>query len=102
VIDSRTAQPITLSDLFTNQQDGLNRLSEQIKMLALGPGKVMPDEPANAPTPENFANWIPDADGMTMYFAPYQFGARNSYPITVPWPALTNVLAPSMVALTQG
>ena len=49
VIDSRTAQPITLKDLFANEQSGLNRLFEQTKAIwpkVYGQGDgPMPDEP---------------------------------------------------------
>jgi hypothetical protein len=106
VIDSRTAQPITLTDLFSNEQDGLNRLSEQTKTLlaTINDGKLMPPEPGNAPVAENFANWIPTAEGMEIHFAPYQFEALGRFnpTITVPWSVLTDVLAPNMAPLTQG
>ncbi len=63
VIDSRTAKPITLDDLFLNEQSGLNRLPEQTKLIfpqVYGDGPVpMPDEPGSKPIPENFASWIP-------------------------------------------
>lgn len=103
VIDSRTAQPITLADLFTDHQAGLNRLSEQTKILmpqVTGIGGVMPDVPGNAPVAENFADWIPTAEGMQIFFGESQFdyGPRGNA-ITVPWSALTDVLAPDMLAL---
>jgi hypothetical protein len=107
VIDSRTAKPITLADLFANEQAGLNRLSQQTKILA-GPtfdySGPMPDMPGNAPKAENFANWIPTTEGMEIHFAEYQFGdgARLPATITVPWSALTDVLAPDMLALASG
>ncbi len=106
VIDSRTAQPITLADLFVNEQAGLNRLSEQTKILipeVTRIGGVMPDSPGNAPVAENFADWLPTADGMQIMFGESQFdyGPRGNS-ITVPWSALTDVLAPDMLALAQG
>jgi hypothetical protein len=106
VIDSRTARPITIADLFTDEQAGLQRLSEQTKVM-LGKtygfdGGRQPDQPGNAPLAQNFANWIPTADGMEIDFAPYQFGARYTEKITVPWSALADVLAPDMQALAQG
>jgi hypothetical protein len=107
VIDSRTAHPITLGDLFIEEQSGLNRLAEQTKITwpkVYGPGGnggPMPDEPGNRPVAQNFANWIPTAAGMELHFADGQFG--HGLPvITVPWPALTDVLAPDMKALAQG
>nr|WP_224770161.1 RsiV family protein [Mycobacterium simulans] len=104
VIDSRSAKPVTLADLFSNEQDGLNRLAEQTKVIfprVYGGGPTpMPDEPGNKPIAANFANWIPTSAGMEIHFADYQFG--HGLPvITVPWPALTDVLAPDMMALTH-
>ena len=104
VIDSRTAQPITLADLFANEQDGLNRLSEQAKIIVprdFGMLDPTPDNPGFAPRQQNFANWIPAADGMEIHFDEYQFGARLPVTITVPWSALTDVLAPDMAVLTR-
>lgn len=105
VIDSRTAQPITLADLFADEQEGLNRLSEQTKTLGHDNYDValpMPDLPGNAPTAKNLANWIPTAEGMEIHFEEYQFGDTLPATLVVPWPALTDVLAPAMVVLAQG
>ncbi|TDO09259.1 hypothetical protein EV580_5296 [Mycobacterium sp. BK086] len=104
VIDSRTAKPITLADLFTDKQAGLNKLSEQTKALlpavsGVGP-TPMADEPGNAPTEANFANWIPTPDGLEIHFADYQF-FHGTPTITVPWSALDGLLAPGMDALRQ-
>jgi len=44
---------------------------------------------------------MPDQSGMEIHFADYQFG--HGLPIlTVPWAALTDVLAPDMTALARG
>lgn len=104
VIDSRSAKPITLADLFTDKQAGLDRLSEQTKALLPGVTGVgptpMPDEPGNAPTEANFANWIPTPAGLEIHFADYQF-FHGTPTITVPWSALDGLLAPGMDALRQ-
>jgi hypothetical protein len=106
VIDSRTARPITLKTLFSNESRGLQRLSEQTKLIwptvyGHGDSEPMPDEPGNQPREENFVNWIPTAAGMEIHFADYQFG--HGLPIiTVPWTALSDVLAPDMTALARG
>lgn len=102
VIDSRTAKPITLADLFTDKQAGLDRLSEQTKALlptvtGVGP-TPMADEPGNAPVEANFANWIPTPAGLEIHFADYQF-FHGTPTITVPWSALDGLLAPAMDAL---
>lgn len=103
VIDSRSARPITLSDLFTDKNAGLKQLSEQSKLLlpaVLNIPAPMGDEPGNAPTEANFANWIPTPAGMEIHFADYQFGHGRPV-ITVPWSALDRLLAPGMEALRQ-
>jgi hypothetical protein len=103
VIDSRSADPIMLVDLFTDQRAGLSRLSEQAtKILAADGMNLGPDEPGAAPKAENFANWIPTAEGLEIHFAPYQFGVALPAVITVPWPALADVLAPAMADIAKG
>jgi len=104
VIDSRSAKPITLGDLFTDKQAGLNRLSEQTKQLlpaVMGTGPTpMADEPGNEPKESNFANWIPTPAGLEIHFADYQF-VHGSPVITVPWSALDGLLAPGMADLRK-
>lgn len=103
VIDSRTGKSLTLGDLFTDKQAGLNRLSEQTKKIfptQYDHSISLENDPGAAPTDENFANWIPTPSGLELHFADYQFG--HGLPrITVPWDALTDVLAPGMDALRQ-
>jgi hypothetical protein len=101
VIDNRNATPITLTDLFTELQAGLNRLSEQTKQLwPTVYGRSMGDEPGNAPLEKNFHNWIPTAAGFEIHFEDYQFGHGQPV-ITVPWPRLSDLLAPNMQVLAQ-
>jgi uncharacterized protein YqgV (UPF0045/DUF77 family) len=105
VIDSRTGRHITLKALFRNEQVGLQRLSEQMKLIwptvyGNGSTEPMPDLPGNRPREENFANWIPTADGVEIHFADDQLGP-GLREITVPWSALTDVLAPDLAALAH-
>ena len=79
-------------------------LSEQTKVIFPkvygGTQGPMGDEQGNRPIAETFANWTPTAAGIELHFADYQFG--HGLPvITVPWSALTDVLAPDMTALTH-
>ncbi len=101
VIDTRTAAPITLRDLFSDTQSGLDRLSQLTKSIfpaVYGNGAPMGDEPGNAPIETNFDNWIPAASGLEIHFADGQFG--HGLPvITVPWSQLTDLLAPDMQVL---
>ncbi|SKT67970.1 Protein of uncharacterised function (DUF3298) [Mycobacteroides abscessus subsp. massiliense] len=96
VIDSRDAQPITLQDLFTNKQDGLNRLSERSATI-LG---IDSNTPGLRATDKNFANWIPTAQGFEIHFADYQLG-HGLRVTTIPWSDLADLLTPNMNTLTQ-
>jgi len=93
VIDSRDAHPITLGELFSDQQAGLDRLSAQTKL-------QFPDGPGSAPVAANFHNWIPAAGGLEIHFEDYQF-AHGLPVITVPWAKLVDVLAPNMRVLAR-
>lgn len=86
VIDSRSADPIMLTDLFADEQAGLNRLSQLT---------------GAEPRAENFTNWIPTAEGLEIHFAPYQFGIALPETKTVAWAALADLLAPVMTGITQ-
>jgi hypothetical protein len=102
VIDSRSATPITLANLFIDQQAGLNRLSEQTKLIlpavAEQPPGAFDDDPGATPTDTNFANWIPTPAGIELHFNDYQF-FHGTPVITVPWSALDGLLRPEMWAL---
>jgi hypothetical protein len=86
VIDSRSADPVMLADLFADVQAGLHRLSELT---------------GAEPRAENFENWIPTVEGLEIHFAPYQFGIALPETKTVPWAALADLLAPVMTGITQ-
>lgn len=86
VIDSRSADPIMLTDLFADPQAGLNRLSEMT---------------GAEPRAENFVNWIPTIEGLEIHFAPYQFGIALPETKVVAWAALTDLLAPAMSGIAQ-
>jgi hypothetical protein len=86
VIDSRSADPVMLGDLFADEQAGLHRLSELT---------------GAEPRAENFVNWIPTAEGLEIHFAPYQFGIALPETKTVSWAALADLIAPAMTGITQ-
>ena len=91
VVDSRSGRTIDVVDLFSDRQAGLDRLAEQTRILTGYAGL--------AATPENFANWIPTADGVELHFP----SSLLFWPpaITVPWSQLTAVIAPDMAGLAQ-
>lgn len=99
VIDTRTATPITLDDLFVDTQAGLRRLCEQTKKIwPTVYGRPMSDEPGNAPAEKNFHNWAPTAAGLEIHFEDYQFGHGQPV-ITIPWSQFADLLAPDMRVL---
>lgn len=101
VIDSRSATPITLAELFADEQAALARLSDESSRLLARDGlDVRADEPGLAPAAGNFANWIPTPNGLEIHFTEYQLGMRFAPTVLVPWSALSDVLAPDMVDLT--
>jgi hypothetical protein len=84
VIDSRSGDLIMLTDLFADDQTGLNRLSELT---------------GAEPRAENFANWIPTSEGLEIHFAPYQFGIALPETKIVAWAALADLLSPVMTGI---
>lgn len=102
VVNTDTAAPITLQDLFPDLQAGLNRLSEQAARLL--PGTVAGPEfypEGIAPQEANFANWLPTPDGMEIHFDDYQVGphAIGLVTITVPWENLGDVVDPYLATV---
>ncbi|MDG3013436.1 RsiV family protein [Speluncibacter jeojiensis] len=101
VIDRKTARPITLAELFPDEQAGLQRLSEESAKLL--PDTVVGsdyDATGIAPVEHNFANWLPTAQGMQIHFLEYQVGpyAAGLVTITIPWEHLRDVVAPGLYA----
>jgi hypothetical protein len=102
VIDSRTAKPVMLVDLFTDPQAALNVLSGQTRTILAKDGlEIPPDEPGAQPKAENFANWIPTADGLEFHFGEYQFGTRLPAVVTVPWSTVADMLTPAMADIAH-
>lgn len=104
-VNTATAQPITLQDLFPDLPAGLQRLSEQSALLlpdtAAGPNF---ESGGIAPETANFANWVPSSTGMNIRFGDYQVGphAIGLVDVTIPWSALTDVADPGTLAALAG
>lgn len=93
-VNTRTATPVTLQDLFPDLQTGLTRLSdESAKLLPSTAAGPEFDASGIEPIERNFANWVPSAAGMNIRFGDYQVGphAIGLVDVTVPWSALTDV-----------
>ena len=102
VIDSRSADPVMLVDLFTDPQAGLTAIAEQTRASLAEDGLDVPvDLPGAAPKAENFANWIPTAEGLEFHFDEYQFGPRLPAVVTVPWSAVAPLMAATMADFSR-
>jgi hypothetical protein len=106
VFDSRSGIQIGWDNLFVDRQAGLVRLSELTKKILPA---AYPTPPLGgwaeygigmAPLERNFKFWIPTADGIELHFPEGQFG-REVRTITVPWPAVTDLIAPEFLAITH-
>ncbi|MGE2714135.1 DUF3298 domain-containing protein [Mycolicibacterium litorale] len=106
VFDSRSGVQIVWDNLFVDGQAGLVRLSELTKKILPA---AYPTPPLGgwaeygtgwAPLKRNFRFWLPSADGIELHFPDGQFG-RGVHTITVPWPAVADLVAPAFLPLTQ-
>jgi hypothetical protein len=106
VFDSRSGIQIVWENLFVDRQAGLARLSELTKKILPA---AYPTPPLGgwaeygvgmAPLERNFRFWIPTADGIELHFPEGQFG-REVRSITVPWPAVIDLIAPEFQPITN-
>lgn len=94
VIDAHTAQPITITDLFTDQRAGLTALVDGVKS-AMAAEEKLAGQPAPEPVADQLANWLPDDAGLVVY-VPVAHVLGDYYPVTVDWDALAGVLIPGI------
>jgi hypothetical protein len=101
--DLDTGSRISISDLFTDTQTALQRLSAAAAanpfVAEWADPSEQPDPFASgyAPTPANFAMWAPTPNGLEITFAAYQVGpavAGTPY-IVVPWGQLHDLVKPN-------
>ena len=94
VIDARTAEPIMIRDLFTDEAAGLAKLVDGITA-EIATEEKLSGQAAPEPVAEQFANWLPDDDGVVVYI-PVAHVLGDYYPVTVDWNSLADVLVPGM------
>lgn len=94
VIDAHTAEPIMITDLFTDQTTGLTTLVDGIKA-EIADDEKLANQPAPEPVADQLANWLPDDDGLVIYL-PVAHVLGDYYPVTVDWDTLAGVLTPGM------
>ncbi|MEU0504131.1 RsiV family protein [Nocardia sp. NPDC005998] len=97
-VDTGTA--ITLSDLFTDLQQGLNVLSTQAQTLVeQNPRATGYSKSELTPVAEHFHTWVATPEGMKIYLGQIASHAAGNIDVTVPWSALDGVLKPGMRAV---
>ncbi|WP_433680121.1 RsiV family protein [Nocardia sp. CA-119907] len=97
-VDTGTA--ITLSDLFTDLQQGLDVLSTQAQTLVeQNPRAAGYSKSQLTPVAEHFRTWVATPEGMKIYLGEIASHAAGNIDITVPWSALDGVLKPGMRAV---
>jgi hypothetical protein len=106
VFDSRSGIQIVWENLFVDEQAGLNRLGELTKQILPAAYATPPlggwgEYYAGwAPVERNFRYWIPTDAGIQMYFPEGQFG-REVRSITIPWSAVSDLIAPVFEPITS-
>lgn len=94
VIDARTAEPIMITDLFSDVAAGLTRLTEAITAKIAADEKLA-GQSAPEPVADQLADWLPAKDGLVVYISVAHV-LGDYYPITVGWNDIADVLAPGM------
>ncbi|WP_051179671.1 RsiV family protein [Nocardia concava] len=99
VINADTTEKLDSKDVFTDENAGLQLLSEQAAKLL--PATRAGDgywKPGITPTAEHYKAWTATPDGMHVYFDQGQVAAEVAgvVDITVPWSALQAQLKPGL------
>lgn len=106
VFDSRSGIQIVWDNLFVDKQAGLARLSDLTKKILPATYPAPPQGgwaeygAAMAPMERNFQFWVPTNTGIELHFPDRQFG-RGLRVITIPWPAVGDLIAPEFTAITS-
>ncbi|MFX0579605.1 RsiV family protein [Nocardia nepalensis] len=95
-----TGKAITLPDLFTDLQQGLNALSTQAQALVQqNPRATGYSSSELTPTTEHFQTWVATPEGMRIYLGEIASHAAGNIDVLIPWSALDSVLRPGMRAV---
>jgi hypothetical protein len=102
VTNIATGKPITLPDLFTDLQQGLNTLSTQAEaQVQQNPRATGYSKSLLTPVVEHFHTWVATPEGMRIYLGEIASHAAGNIDVTVPWSALDGVLKPGMRAIVS-
>ncbi|WP_433680120.1 RsiV family protein [Nocardia sp. CA-119907] len=98
-----TGKALTLPELFTDLQKGLDVLSAQaavqIPKTRVGPNSY--DKERIEPTVENFKDWLAMPDGLRVYLGEIASHALGYIDITIPWSELDGTLKPGLRAVVS-
>ncbi|MEV4233782.1 RsiV family protein [Nocardia sp. NPDC050408] len=95
-----TGKAITLPDLFTDLQQGLNTLSTQAEaQVQQNPRATGYSNSLLTPVAEHFQTWVATPEGMRIYLGEIASHAAGNIDVIVPWSALDGVLKPGMRAI---
>jgi hypothetical protein len=87
-INVDSAQPILLTDVFSDQQAAADRLSTAVT-------QINPDVAPVDPRTDNFLNWVPLPEGFHVY-VPVSHVMGDYFPVTVPWDRISDLMTPAM------
>lgn len=99
VLVAATGAPVTLDQLFTDQEAALTAFAPLVRKQVQSDGYEVTADEGLAPTTANWSAWQTDADGMTFTFQDYQLGMHGMPQVTIPWKTVTPLLTPSAKAL---
>ncbi|MFI6364424.1 RsiV family protein [Nocardia sp. NPDC050630] len=103
VTDIDDGKALTLPDLFTDLQRGLERLSEQaaVQVPKSRVGTNPYDKQRIAPAVENFKDWLATPGGLRVYLGEIASHALGYIDITIPWSELDAMLKPGLRAVVS-
>lgn len=99
VLVAATGAPVTLDQLFTDQQKTLVAFGKNITKQADADGSGITETSGLAPTTDNWAAWTSASDGLAFAFQDYQLGGHGLRGYTIPWSEVTPFLTPFAKAL---
>ena len=105
VFDLADGQTLELSDLFIDERTALREIAEMIRPVlreSLG-DMFQPEmlEDGTMPTPDNYAVYILNEQGVAFFFLPYQVApyAAGEQAVTLPFERIRHLLEPRLLAV---
>ena len=89
-INAESADPILLTEVFSDQQAAGQRLAEKVT-------QINPDVVPFDQSMDQFLNWVPTPNGFRVY-VPVIHAMGDYWPVTVPWDAISDLMKPEAKA----